>query len=230
MWTVTVGLTCLLAMLPEQTGKLSIENTRLLHGVPGLPRDSNKFIHGDSFYLAFDIKGVQSDAEGKVSYSLVTEVMFNGRLEFKHESKDLEAIDSLGGNVLPGFTQLNIGKDQPDGKYTVKVTATEKKTKAFASVVQDFFLEKGDLGIVRIRTTADRDEKVPTAIFSTGEDMWLNLSIVGFARDKSMQPNLKVSMEIIDSNGPRFKSHQLLRFPRVWHPRLTWFPCSFMYP
>jgi len=115
MWTVTVGLTCLLAMLPEQTGKLSIENTRLLHGVPGLPRDSNKFIHGDSFYLAFDIKGVQSDAEGKVSYSLVTEVMFNGRLEFKHESKDLEAIDSLGGNVLPGFTQLNIGKDQPDG-------------------------------------------------------------------------------------------------------------------
>lgn len=201
MWTVTVGLTCLLAMLPEQTGKLSIENTRLLHGVPGLPRDSNKFIHGDSFYLAFDIKGVQSDAEGKVSYSLVTEVMFNGRLEFKHESKDLEAIDSLGGNVLPGFTQLNIGKDQPDGKYTVKVTATEKKTKAVASVVQDFFLEKGDLGIVRIRTTADRDEKVPTAIFSTGEDMWLNLSIVGFARDKSMQPNLKVSMEIIDFNG-----------------------------
>ena len=58
MWTVTVGLTCLLAMLPEQSGKISIENPRLLYGVPGLPRASNKFMHGDSFNLAFDIKGV----------------------------------------------------------------------------------------------------------------------------------------------------------------------------
>jgi len=201
MWTVTVGLTCLLAMLPEQSGKISIENPRLLYGVPGLPRASNKFAHGDNFYLAFDIKGVKSDAEGKVSYSLLTEVMVDGRLEFKHESKDIDAIDSLGGNVLPGFSQLNIGLDQPDGKYTVKVTATEKKTKATASVVQEFILSKAELGIVRIRTTADRDEKVATAIFSTGEDLWLNLSIVGFARDKSKQPNLKISMEILDSDG-----------------------------
>ena len=201
MWTVTVGLTCLLAMLPEQSGKISIENPRLLYGVPGLPRGSNKFMHGDTFNLAFDIKGVKSDAEGKVSYSLLTEVMVDGRLEFKHESKDIEAIDSLGGNVLPGFTQLNIGLDQPDGKYTVKVTATEKKTKATASVVQEFILSKAELGIVRIRTTADRDEKVATAIFSTGEDLWLNLSIVGFARDKAKQPNLKISMEILDSDG-----------------------------
>ena len=201
MWTVTVGLTCLLAMLPEQSGKISIENPRLLYGVPGLPRASNKFAHGDNFYLAFDIKGVKSDAEGKVSYSLLTEVMVDGRLEFKHESKDIDAIDSLGGNVLPGFSQLNIGLDQPDGKYTVKVTATEKKTKATASVVQEFILSKAELGIVRIRTTADRDEKVATAIFSTGEDLWLNLSIVGFARDKAKQPNLKISMEILDSNG-----------------------------
>ncbi len=201
MWTVTVGLTCLLAMLPEQSGKISIENPRLLYGVPGLPRASNKFAHGDNFYLAFDIKGVKSDAEGKVSYSLLTEVMVDGRLEFKHESKDIDAIDSLGGNVLPGFSQLNIGLDQPDGKYTVKVTATEKKTKATASVVQEFILSKAELGIVRIRTTADRDEKVATAIFSTGEDLWLNLSIVGFARDKAKQPNLKISMEILDSDG-----------------------------
>ena len=201
MWTVTVGLTCLLAMLPEQSGKISIENPRLLYGVPGLPRASNKFAHGDNFYLAFDIKGVKSDAEGKVSYSLLTEVMVDGRLEFKHESKDIDAIDSLGGNVLPGFSELNIGMDQPDGKYTVKVTATEKKTKATASVVQEFILSKAELGIVRIRTTADRDEKVATAIFSTGEDLWLNLSIVGFARDKAKQPNLKISMEILDSDG-----------------------------
>lgn len=201
MWTLTVGLTCLLAILPDQSGKISIDNPRMLHGVPGLPRASNKFVHGDSFYLAFDIKGVQSDPEGKVVYSLLTEVMVNGRLEFKHESKDIEAIDSLGGNVLPGFTQLNIGLDQPEGKYTVKVTATEKKTKATASLVQEFILGKGELGIVRIHTTADKDEDVPISVFNTGESIWLNMSIVGFARDKSKQPNLKINMEIIDSDG-----------------------------
>ncbi len=228
MWTVTIGLTCLLAMLPEQSGKISIENPRLLHGVPGLPRASNKFMHGDSFYLAFDIKGVQSDAEGKVTYSLLTEVLVNGRLEFKHESKDIDAIDSLGGNVLPGFTQLNIGKDQPDGKYTVKVTATEKKTKATATIVKEFELGKGELGIVRIRTTADREEKVPTAIFSTGEDMWLNMSIVGFARDKSKQPNLKISMEIFDSNGkPTVQKPPVAEISKDVDPELDLLPLQF---
>ena len=231
MWTVTVGLTCLLAMLPEQSGKISIENPRLLYGVPGLPRASNKFAHGDNFYLAFDIKGVKSDAEGKVSYSLLTEVMVDGRLEFKHESKDIDAIDSLGGNVLPGFTQLNIGMDQPDGKYTVKVTATEKKTKAAASVVQEFILSKAELGIVRIRTTADRDEKVATAIFSTGEDLWLNLSIVGFARDKAKQPNLKISMEILDSNGkPTVQKPPVAEISMVWQRIWICCLCSFIFP
>jgi hypothetical protein len=228
MWTVTVGLTCLLAMLPEQSGKISIENPRLLYGVPGLPRASNKFMHGDSFNLAFDIKGVNSDAEGKVSYSLLTEVMVDGRLEFKHESKDIEAIDSLGGNVLPGFTQLNIGLDQPDGKYSVKVTATEKKTKATASIVQEFILSKAQLGIVRIRTTADREEKVPTAIFSTGEDLWLNLSIVGFARDKAKQPNLKISMEILDSNGkPTVQKPPVAEISKDVAPELDLLPLQF---
>jgi len=228
MWTVTVGLTCLLAMLPEQSGKISIENPVLLHGFPGLPRTSNKFAHGDSFCLAFDIKGLAADAEGKVIYSLLTEVMVNGRLEFKHESKDIEAIDSLGGNVLSAFTQLNIGVDQPDGKYTVKVTATEKKTKAVATVVQEFILTKADLGIVRIRTTADRDEKVPISAFSIGESAWLNMSIIGFARDKAKQPNLKITMVIVDSNGkPTVQKPPVAEISKDVAPDLDLLPLQF---
>lgn len=228
MWTVTVGLTCLLAMLPEQSGKISIENPKLLHGFPGLPRASNKFAHGDSFYLAFDIKGIKGDAEGKLTYSMLTEVMVDGRLEFKHESKDIEVIDSLGGDLFSAFTQLNIGMDQPDGKYTVKVTATDKKTKASASLVQEFNLSKAELGIVRIRTTADRDEKVPISAFSIGESMWLNLSIVGFARDKAKQPNLKISMEILDSNGkPTVQKPPVAEISKDVAPDLDLLPLQF---
>lgn len=228
MWTVTVGLTCLLAMLPEQSGKISIENPVLLHGFPGLPRASNKFSHGDSFCLAFDIKGLTADPEGKVIYSLLTEVMVNGRLEFKHESKDIEAIDSLGGNLLSAFTQLNIGVDQPDGKYTVKVTATEKKSKAVATVAQEFILTKADLGIVRIRTTADRDEKVPISAFSVGESTWLNMSIIGFARDKAKQPNLKITMVIVDSNGkPTVQKPPVAEISKDVAPDLDLLPLQF---
>ena len=228
MWTVTVGLTCLLAMLPEQAGKISIENPKLLHGFPGLPRASNKFVHGDAFCLAFDIKGLTADAEGKVIYSLLTEVMVNGRLEFKHESKDIEAIDSLGGNVLSAFTQLNIGLDQPDGKYTVKVTATEKKTKAITTVAQEFILTKADLGIVRVRTTADRDEKVSISAFSVGESVWLDMSIVGFARDKAKQPNLKITMAIVDSNGnPTVQKPPVAEISKGVAPDLELLPLQF---
>lgn len=228
MWTVTVGLTCLLALLPEQSGKISIENPRLLHGFPGLPRASNKFAHGDSFCLAFDIKGIKSDAEGKFSYSLLTEVMVNGRLEFKHESKNIEVIDSLGGDVFSGFTQLNIGLDQPDGKYTVKVTATEMKTKAKASLVQEFNLSKAELGIVRIRTTADRDEKVPISGFSVGESVWINMSIIGFARDKAKQPNLKISMVILDSTGkPTVEKPPVAEISKDVAPDLDLLPLQF---
>lgn len=228
MWTLTVGLTCLLAMLPEQSGKISIENPALLHGFPGLPRATNKFAHGDSFCLAFDIKGLKADPEGKVIYSLLTEVMVDGRLEYKNESKDIEAIDSLGGNLLSAFTQLNIGVDQPDGKYTVKVTATEKKTKASASFVQEFILTKTELAIVRIRTTADRDEKVPIAAFSVGESAWLNMSVIGFARDKSKQPNLKISMIILDSTGkPTVQKPPVAEISKDVAPELDLLPLQF---
>jgi hypothetical protein len=203
MWSYTIGLACLLALVPDQSEKLSLENVRLLHGVPGLPRSEAKFIHGDSFYLAFDIKGVKADDEGKVNYSLLTEVNFKGRLEFKHEAKNIEAIDSLGGGILPGFTQLNIGPDQPVGTYTVKVTAKDKKSNATATFSKDFELVKGDLGIVQVRTTADQAGTVPTSVFATGESLWLNFGVVGFQRGASKQPNLKISLEIFDSNGKK---------------------------
>lgn len=204
MWTYTLGLACLLSLVPDQTEKLSLENVRLLYGVPGLARTEQKFVHGDSFYLAFDIKGIKADDEGRVTYSLLTEVNFKGRLDFKHEAKDIQAIDSLGGGVLPGFTQLNIGPDQPVGTYTVKVTAKDKKTNASASFSKDFELVKGGLGIVQVRTTADQAGTVPTASFATGESLWLNLGVIGFQRSgAAKQPNLKISLEILDSNGKK---------------------------
>ncbi len=201
MWTATLGLSCLLALIPEQSGKISIENARLLHGVPGLPRTSNKFVRGDAFVMAFDVVGIEGDPEGKVVYSLITEVSINGRLEYKHESKDIVGFDSLGGNSLPGFTQLNIGDEQPEGKYTVKVTAKDKKSNSTAVITKEFELVKPGLDIVLVRTTADRDSTVPTAIFATGESLWLSLSVAGFSRDSSKLPKLKLTMEIFDSNG-----------------------------
>ncbi|MSR32192.1 MAG: hypothetical protein EXR99_11865 [Gemmataceae bacterium] len=202
MWSATLGLACLMSLAPNQGEKLSFEKIRQLYGVPGLPRESTVFVPGDIFSLAYDIRGVNADDEGKVNYSITTEVMFDGKLEFKQESKSLESFDSLGGGVLPGFTQLNVGLEQPAGKYTVKVTARDKKSNASASFTRDFSVVKRGFNIVQVHTTADREGRVPTAIFATGESLWMNLALVDFERNSSTkQPNIRISLEILDSNG-----------------------------
>jgi hypothetical protein len=54
------------------------------------------------------------------------------------------------------------------------------------------------------------------------------LSIVGFARDKAKQPNLKISMEILDSNGkPTVQKPPVAEISKDVAPELDLLPLQF---
>ena len=74
MWT-TVALMAVLSLAPEQAGQLNLANVRTAYGAPGVLRTDTKLLPGDQLTVAFDIEGVTVSPEGKVLYSMATELL-----------------------------------------------------------------------------------------------------------------------------------------------------------
>src|SRR5215471_15720012 len=109
-----------------QPGKLALSNARLTYGIQGPTRADAKFLPGDSLILSFDIEGITVDDSGKVQYSTTTEVVDGkGGRVFQQPPRTLDAINALGGDRIPAYAQIDIGLDQPEGDYTLKVSVTD---------------------------------------------------------------------------------------------------------
>jgi hypothetical protein len=200
MWT-SIALVSVLAWTPGQADKLALTHARNTYGILGAVRPDNKLLPGDSLVFSYDIEGVKADATGKVLYSVAMEVTDSaGKAIFTQTPKDLEAYLSLGGNSLPAYASARVGMDQPAGKYNVKVTVTDRSTKASQSISAAYeVLEKG-FGIVNLKTSADPEGNVAMPFPAEGQSLWINFAAVGFGRDKD-QPNLNVTMRVLDENG-----------------------------
>ena len=152
MW-MTLVLTTALGVAPAQAGSLTLSNVRTTHGFLGVPRTDTKYLPGDNIVLFFDIEGMQSDAGGKVLYSIAMEVADGkGVVHFKQSPRDKEAILALGGTRLPAFASLQIGLDQPAGDYTVKVTVTDRTSKASKTLTNTCQVLPKAFGLVRLTT------------------------------------------------------------------------------
>jgi hypothetical protein len=200
MWT-SIALASVLAWTPGQADKLALTHGRNTYGVLGATRPDNKLLPGDTLVFSYDIEGVKADATGKILYSVAMEVTDGaGKAIFTQTPKDLEAYVPLGGNSLPAYASARVGLDQPAGKYTVKVTVTDRSTKASGSISAAYeVLEKG-FGIVNLKTSADAEGNVAVPFPGEGQSLWINFATVGFGRDKD-QPNLSVTMRVLDESG-----------------------------
>src|SRR5437868_3494061 len=98
MWA-TLALAAVLQPAPaQQSAKLTITNARTTYGILGQERKSDKLLPGDIFVVSFDIEGLQVKDDGKVEYSMSMELKNkDGKVQFKKEPQDLEAINALGG-------------------------------------------------------------------------------------------------------------------------------------
>jgi hypothetical protein len=201
MWT-SLAFLAALSLTPGQADALAVTNVKNTYGVRGPIRPDNKIIPGDAFILTFDIEGITVDESGKVLYSMATEVTDgNGKVQYKQDARDLEAINALGGKTLPAYVHIDVGLDQPPGEYTVKVTITDRAAKRNTVLSQKFQVQKKAFGMVRLTTTSDAEGQGSTALFGSGETAFVNYSVVGFARGKDKKPNVNVEMRVLDEKG-----------------------------
>src|SRR5262249_2643138 len=145
-----------------------------------------------------------SDDQGKILYSIGLEVAdAAGKVQFKQEPRNLEALNALGGSRLPAHAHIDIGVDQPPGSYTLKVTLADRATKASHTLTQQFEVLPKALALVRLRITSDPEGEIPTpAVGVPGQALHINCGLVGFERDKtSKQPHVSVEMRVLDEAG-----------------------------
>jgi len=202
MWA-TLALAAMLQPAPAQTSNLSIKNDRITYGILGPERRDNKLLPGDVFVVSFDIDGLQVNTEdGKVKYSMGMELTDGqGKVQFKKEPQDLEAVNALGGSRLPAFALSDIGLDTPPGEYTLKVTVSDRVNKAMQQLIRKFEVQQKKFGIVRLVLSNEKDMPVPP-VAVPGQTVLINFALVSFdlAGDKK-QPNLNVEMRILDEAG-----------------------------
>jgi hypothetical protein len=203
MWT-TLALVAALGTAPGQAGSLALTNDRPTYGILGAPREDTKFLPGDMFFLAFDIENIKVDDTGKVLYSMGMDVTDSkGKSLYRQEPRDLEALNSLGGTRLPAYAHVFIGLDQPPGEYTLKLSVTDRATKASRSLERKFQVVPLDFGITRLTTSLDPQEQIPAPMGGVaGQSLFVNFVAVGFERDRAKrQANLNVEMRVLDEDG-----------------------------
>jgi hypothetical protein len=200
MWTI--AFVAALSSLPAQNGGLAVTNVRTTYGLLGAPRTDSKFLPGDHVFISFDIEGVKADADGKVSYSVGLEVADpQGKTLFKQTPRDLETINSLGGSSLAGFANLKIGVDQKPGLYTVKVKVTDRAAKTSKEVSKSVEVLPKAFGLVRLISSVDPDGQIQVPFLGVGQSVWINFAAVGFTRGQNGQPDLSVSLRVLDEQG-----------------------------
>jgi hypothetical protein len=201
MWT-TIALVAAASLGAAQPDKLALTNVRTTFGLLGAPRADAKFLPGDHLYLSFDVTGLQVDDSGKVLYSIAMEVTNSkGKVQFKQPAHPHEAINALGGSKLPAFANLRIGAEQPPGNYKVKITVTDRATKATASLTRSYQVLPRAFGLARLSTSFDPEGNIPAPFVGEGQSVWVNFAAVGFDRDRKGQPNLAVSLNVLDEDG-----------------------------
>jgi hypothetical protein len=203
MPTTLALLPLVLTLGTAEPGTLSLTNVRQTHGLLGPTRAESKFLPGDSLFLVFDINGIQAGEDGKVHYSVGIEVTDRqGKVLYKREPQEREAVLLLGGHSLPGFANINIGLDQPPAEYTLRVTVTDRANNASQTVSRDVEVLPKEFGLVRLKTTADPEGILPAPFVGEGQALYVNFTTVGFARDpKTHEARLAATLRVLDENG-----------------------------
>jgi hypothetical protein len=198
----TAALLISLTAAPARADGLALSGTRLTQGVLGPTREDNKYLPGDSVFVAFDLDNLAVDDEGRVRYSTAIEVAdAKGKSIFKQPAKDRSAVTSLGGGKMPAFAQVDVGLDSLPGDYTVKVTVNDLASKSSQNFTQAFTVLPRGFGVVRVNVTADPEGHLPPALLGVGQTVFVNAVAVDFGRDAKGQPSLKVELRILDDKG-----------------------------
>lgn len=195
----------LLCLSTYQENTLEIANPRRTYGYRGAPRPKDTgILPGDTAHFSFEIKNLKLDANGKASFSIAIEIRdASGKVFFEQKPYNTVAQNFLGGNSLPCSAHVDVPFDAKPGPVDWKLTIVDRASKQTAVVSGKGNILPADFGVVQVGLFGDAEGRVPnSAVAVVGDSAYLNLSTVGFARDKgTKQPDIEVSMRILDEKG-----------------------------
>ncbi len=183
--------------------QLALTNVRTLHGPLGVARGDSRIAPGDTLSLAFDVDGLAADSEGKVHYGIGLEVADSAdKVHFKQEPRDLEATRILGGTYLPAFAAVDIGLDQAPGKYTLKITVTDRTARKTAALNHEFEVLPRGFHLVRLTLAGDPEGRVSLPLVAEGQTVWVHFLAVDVTRDaKTGKGALALEMQAYDEHN-----------------------------
>jgi hypothetical protein len=188
---------------PARADELAITNVHMTHGILGPTRTDKRVIPGDSVYVSFTIEGLTTAADGKAKYSTALEIVGDdGKVIFKQAGKPQEIVNTLGGNQAPAYAQLDVGLNQAPGEFTMKLIVTDLTTNKSQTLSHKGTIQPKGFGLVRVTTSADPANTVPSGLLGPGQSMFVNALVVGFERDPgTKQPKLALELRVLDESG-----------------------------
>jgi hypothetical protein len=208
MWA-TLTLMTALGVTPGQASALQMTNTRVTYGMMGPTRTDQKFVPGDTCFISFDIEGLKKD-KGRFQYSMKMELLDGkGKTKFTSETEDREVLDVLNGNRVPALAHSFVGIDQEPGEYTLKITVSDRLTRASQTLSQKFVVGPKDFGLVGVQMLHPGIGRGPLGspalappVLVVGQAVLFSFAVVGFDRDKATkQPKVEFAMRVLDDSG-----------------------------
>jgi hypothetical protein len=121
---------------------------------------------------------------------------------YARDPNEVTGYNALGGNRTQGNTFVDVGFDQPVGEYTVKLTVTDKASKATRSFQRKFEVLPKSFGLAHFMTSYDPAGRIPAPPSGVvGQLIWLDFAVIGFERNAKKQPDIRFQMRILDESG-----------------------------
>jgi hypothetical protein len=231
MGTLVVAAVAALGLPAAEGAGLTLSNVRCTHGILGPDRAGDKVLPGDRYVLCFDVEGISIGADGKVAYSIGTQVHNSaGRLVYEQEPKSVEAPTSLGGSRVPAHARIDVGLDTPPGVFHLKVTVTDRVTNVSTSLTRDVEVLPKEFGLVRLAITNDPEGQLPAAALGVGQAAWLQLGAVGFSPSTDGKaPAISFSLRFLDESGKATQSKPVAAStPKELTPGAALVPAQFL--
>jgi hypothetical protein len=208
----TLAALVVLCLVPGLTPAIEIKNVRPSYGPLGSLRTGTKFLPGDLLFMTFDIDGLSLDEKtGKAIYDTKLEFLDDKQKVLYENKTRNEVIPNLGGARMPGDMHLIIGKEFAPGKYTVKLTVTDKQANQSKAIIYPIQVLERGFGFIGV---------MAPAVGLNGQSYLAEWGLVGFVPDatKAKLPLVDVTIRILDQNDKLVVPETNINLPAALPP------------
>jgi hypothetical protein len=191
-------------LLGGETAAPEITDARTTYGHLGALRPKGAgILPGDVAYVSFTIKNLKADTNGKVAYSIAIVITDEaGKVLFEQKPLKASAQHFFGSGSVPAAATIAVPADTKPGPFNWKITVVDRTTKKSTELKGTGKVLPPDFGLVQIGTFADVEEHAPVPpVGVVGSNLYLSFGVIGFARGKDMQPDITVTLKILDDKG-----------------------------